>query len=189
MRKYILLLFILSSLLLNAKHLEFMGIPINGSISSFSTKLKNKGFTLLKGNEQLPIGIRGFDGVFAGEECELYVYYNPKTRIVYKCSVFISCNYSIETAENKFDYFKELLNKKYGDVALTSDMMTDVEIDEAEYTLMIIEPPIEVGAKLIGGIVVKIYEPGVYSDSYGIVISYDDMDNFTKNEQDNINDL
>lgn len=83
MRKYILLLFILSSLLLNAKHLEFMGIPINGSIALFSTKLKSKGYTQLQGNNQLPIGIRGFHGVFAGEECELYVYYNPKTKIVY----------------------------------------------------------------------------------------------------------
>lgn len=176
-------------LLLNAKHLEFMGVPINGSIASFSTKLKSKGYTQLQGNNQLPIGIRGFDGVFAGEECELYVYYNPKTKIVYQCRVFINCNSSIETAENKFDSFKELLNKKYGDVALTSDMLTDVESDEPKYSLMIFEPPIDLGAKLIGGIVVKIYEPGAFSDTYEIVISYFDYANCTKNEQNNLDDL
>lgn len=68
-------------------------------------------------------------------------------------------------------------------------MMTDVESDETEYTLMIIEPPIEVGAKLIGGIVVKIYEPGVFSDSYELGISYEDIVNSAKNEQDNLDDL
>ena len=189
MRKYILLLFILSSLLLNAKHLEFMGIPINGSISSFSVKLKNKGFALLQGNDQLPIGTRGFKGVFAGKECEMYVFYNPKSKIVYQCRVFVDCEYNSAYAVNNFYYFKELLNKKYGDVALTSDMMSDVECDEYEYSLIILEPPIEVGAKVLGTIVVRLYEPGEYSDSYGVVISYDDIDNSTKNEQDSINDL
>ena len=189
MRKYILLLVILSSLLLNAKHLEFVGVPINGSISSFSTKLKSKGYTPLQGNNQLPVGIRGFSGVFAGEECELYVDYNPTTKIVYQCKVLINCNYSIETAENKFDYFKELLNKKYGDVALTSDMMTDVESDGTQYSLMIFEPPIEVGANLIGGIGVKICEPGAVSDTYELVISYSDYANYSKNKQNNLDDL
>ena len=86
-------------------------------------------------------------------------------------------------------YFKELLNKKYGDVALTSDMMTDVESDGTQYSLMIFEPPIEVGANLIGGIGVKICEPGAVSDTYELVISYSDYANYSKNKQNNLDDL
>lgn len=67
--------------IMQAKHLEFMGIPINGTITSFQTKLQAKGCTLSKDNNQLPTGNRGFKGVFAGKDCNINVLYDHKTSL------------------------------------------------------------------------------------------------------------
>lgn len=81
-------LFSIVSFSLNAKHLEFMGTPITGTITSFQTKLQSKGCSIAKGNNQLPSGIRGFKGVFAGKDCDIYVWYNHRTKQVYKVRAF-----------------------------------------------------------------------------------------------------
>lgn len=74
MKKLLLFIALVLSISAHAVHLEFMGIPINGSISNFQAKLIAKGCTLDKYSKELPTGIRGFKGVFAGKDCQIIVW-------------------------------------------------------------------------------------------------------------------
>lgn len=189
MKRTILILFgiILLSIVAEAAHLEFMGIPINGTISSFQTKLLAKGSTVGKNNKDLPTGIRSFDGVFAGKDCEIIVWYNHRTKHVYQVRAIVEC-ISLEVAHNTFDYYKNLLNQKYSGVALTSDMLEE-HSEPYDFNMMVIEPPIEVGATLIGSISVNIIDYDTYPASYGLAITYEDFENSQKNNRNIIEDL
>lgn len=182
-------LFSIVSFSLNAKHLEFMGIPITGTITSFQTKLQSKGCSIAKGNDQLPSGIRGFKGVFAGKDCDIYVWYNHRTKQVYQVRAISDCGASLDIAHNTFYYYKNLLNQKYEGMALNSDMVDDSTNTEYEFDMVVIQPPIEVGAQALGTIEVHIIEYDSYPTTYGVAITYEDIEGSSKNKQNTLNDL
>ena len=67
MRKIILILLTLFSLNIWSQHLNMFGIPLDGSIENFASKLSSKGITVDKElSKQLPNGVRAFKGSFAG---------------------------------------------------------------------------------------------------------------------------
>lgn len=72
------------------EHLKFMGIPLTGNINSFQTKLKAKGFEVDKQiNKYAPVGTRIFKGLFAGENAQIFVFYNKKHKTVYRAKAII----------------------------------------------------------------------------------------------------
>ena len=74
------------------EHLKFMGIPLTGSITAFQEKLKAKGIEYdAEGSRQIKVGCRCFKGSFSGEKANFYVYYNEKTKIVYRAKAVITC--------------------------------------------------------------------------------------------------
>ena len=186
-KSLILFIGILTAISANAQHLEFMGIPLNGTIANFQSRLLKKGCRIMKNNSRYPVGIRGFNGVFAGDKADIFVYYNPKTQIVYQARVAIDCDGDKEEANNLFNRYKDLLYKKYGEVSLTSDMLDEQK--EFEYSFMVLQPPIQEGSKLLGGIIVSIKDLQTYPWNYKVVIDYTDIDNFSKNEKSEIDDL
>ena len=117
MRKFycLIIIAILSiSVPVHAQHLKFMEIPLNGTITQFQEKLKAKGMRYDKFTSQhFPEGSRFFDGVFAGEKARLIVYYDIKTKIVWRAKVTI--DYSTkEIWQRKYSEMREILLKKYG---------------------------------------------------------------------------
>lgn len=182
-------LFSIVSFSLNAKHLEFMGTPITGTITSFQTKLQSKGCSIAKGNNQLPSGIRGFKGVFAGKDCDIYVWYNHRTKQVYKVRAISDCGSALDVAHNTFLFHKNLLNQKYEGISLNSDMLEDSTNNEYEFDMVVIQPPIEVGAKALGTIDVHIIDYDGYPTTYGVAITYEDIEGSSQNEQNTLNDL
>lgn len=72
-------------------HLEFLGIPINGTIDSFQKKLASKGIQIdPQRNRYGGKGIRKFKGNFYGYKgCEIDVVYHENTNIVFRVDVFI----------------------------------------------------------------------------------------------------
>ena len=189
LKYFLTIICIFASLSLSAKHLEFMGIPISGTINSFQAKLQAKGCSLASNNKDLPTGIRGFTGVFAGKDCDIIVWYNHKTKIVYQVRAVVDCGSSLDNAHNTFLYYKNLLNQKYKEIALTSDMLEDSSNGDYNFDMVILEPPIEVGAQAIGTINLFIIEYDTYPSSYGVSITYEDLENSTKNENETLNDL
>ena len=97
MKKYLLLilctLFISVSLSAQSKsnqHLKFMGIPINGSITNFQNKLIAKGLSYNKAvSKAIESPVRIFNGQFAGEKADIFVYYNRSLNLVYSVGVVI----------------------------------------------------------------------------------------------------
>lgn len=188
-RLLIFIITVVCCVIVQARHLEFMGIPINGTITTFQTKLQAKGCSLSKESNQLPIGIRGLKGVYAGKDCNIYVWYNHKTKQVYKVRVITNCGKSIDNAHYTFFYYKNLLNQKYSEQALTSDMLEDSNNGEYDFDVMVLEPPIEVGSQLVGSINLYIIEYDTYPTTYGVSVTYEDFDNSFKNEQKTLDDI
>lgn len=85
------------------QHMKFMGIPLDGTISTFTTKLQAKGVKISPNNNKSGVGCRWFIGTFYGESAEIYVYYNPTTKIVYRAKAVIE--------RDKFDLLKDIYDE------------------------------------------------------------------------------
>lgn len=96
------------------EHLKFMGIPINGTITQFQSKLLAKGCTLdRKLNSYLPVGQRAFKGKFVSNDVDITAFYDEKTKVVYRVKAII-CGVSESIAEQEYNKLKEMLSQKYG---------------------------------------------------------------------------
>ena len=117
MKKYFLFIFCFScSLVLFAQneHLSFMDIPIDGTITEFHAKLREKGISHdAKGSSELPIGKRKFKGKFEEERCDIEVSYIPSSKIVYQVKVFVYYDDRIDFAIKKYYSIKEKLNEEF----------------------------------------------------------------------------
>ena len=94
------------------EHLKFMGIPINGTLESFSQKLVAKGMKRQQGWDD----IGTFRGKFAGkDDCKIYVATVPSRNIVYRTTVCLSPRATWEWLESDYNEFKQMLTSKYGE--------------------------------------------------------------------------
>lgn len=79
------------SLSAHSEHLKFMDIPIDGTIASFQSKLESKGIKVNSTkSKEAPNGQRIFEGKFQGYKSEITVFYNRKTKEVYKVEALIN---------------------------------------------------------------------------------------------------
>ena len=119
MKKFIMLwLFAVISVVSLAQntteHLNYMGIPITGTITQFQAKLQTKGCTLDRlVSKSLGVGCRAFKGNFIGNKVTIFVYYDEKTKGVYRVKSVIS-NISESIADQKYEQIKNMLLQKYG---------------------------------------------------------------------------
>ena len=115
-RIFIALLFVFScigAMAQNAnEHLKFMGIPINGTLESFTQKLVAKGLK----REHAWDNALLLKGTFAGKSgsgvCVMRV---PSRNIVYKVVVCLPSKDTWEWLEDDYTEFKRMLTSKYGD--------------------------------------------------------------------------
>lgn len=119
MKLKLTLLLLLLPLLAFAKHAEFLGIPINGNITQFTTKLNNKGFTVNWKYSKISGDARWFNGSYYDRKCQLIAYYTPGTKLVYRVKVIYTLN-SESSAERLMDDLKDALSSKY-DIAFEED--------------------------------------------------------------------
>lgn len=94
------------------EHLKFMGIPINGTLESFSQKLVAKGLKREHAWEDNVL----LKGTFAGKSgsgvCVMRI---PSRNIVYRIVVCLPSRETWEWLENDYTEFKRMLTSKYGD--------------------------------------------------------------------------
>lgn len=115
-RIFIALLFVFScigAMAQNAnEHLKFMGIPINGTLESFTQKLVAKGLKREHAWEDDVL----LKGTFAGKSgsgvCVMRI---PSRNIVYKVVVCLPSKDTWEWLEDDYTEFKRMLTSKYGD--------------------------------------------------------------------------
>jgi len=118
MKKSLLLLMLVSLLTLTSfaqtEHMKFMGIPIDGSLKSFCSKLKKKGFDRDPYDELLSNYCRIYNGEFAGNKSKVFIYSDAKTQNVHSVVVQIS-SFAEDVALMKYNNLKQMLIEKYSE--------------------------------------------------------------------------
>lgn len=110
-------------------HLSFMGIPIDGTVESFSEKLKAKGFY-----QKYEYSSNVFTGQFVHTYADVTIMYEPRNNVVYAVEVEIP-----EYTDTKLDYWERLSNKydenvfkaknDVGDYIIVFPRDSDVHVD------------------------------------------------------------
>lgn len=94
------------------EHLKFMGIPINGTLESFTQKLVAKGLKSIQAAE----GVGLLNGTFAGKnDCNIFVATVPNRNIVSKVVVCLPPRETWAWLESDYNQFKQMLTSKYGE--------------------------------------------------------------------------
>lgn len=103
------------------EHLKFMGFPLDGTIDSFQSKLATKE---VKPNTELNkvigVGTRVFKGSFAGYESDIIVFYEKKTKTIYRAKACIT-NTDKGLFEQIYKKLKTMLIEKYGEPKRTGE--------------------------------------------------------------------
>lgn len=96
---------------ITSKHLTFKGVPIDGTLDEYVSKMKLNGFTHL-GTED---GIAILNGDFAGyKDCHVGISTLKQKDLVYKIAVIFPERETWSTLSSNYFGLKELLTEKYG---------------------------------------------------------------------------
>lgn len=107
------------SILLNAmltfaqstEHLSFKGVPIDGTLNEYVTKMKQNGFLLLSTEDEIAI----LSGDFAGyKDCKVGVTTLKQKDLVYKIVVLFPNQETWSTLSGNYFNLKQMLTDKYG---------------------------------------------------------------------------
>lgn len=92
------------------EHLSFKGIPIEGSMTSFCQKLKDKGLTQVGTDNNIMM----FIGDFTGRQVSIGVDATDDGKNVYSVVVLFDPSGEWKNLVNTYEYYKELYTRKYG---------------------------------------------------------------------------
>lgn len=113
MRRILFLLFTVVSMYCQAQHFSFMGVPIDGKIMDFDTKIKEKGFVTSRAFGTLNSATKmWYEGKFAGNNVQMFTMATPKSGTVFAVGVtrfFQNRKDAVEWAE----LYKKGIEKKY----------------------------------------------------------------------------
>lgn len=109
---FIIALFLMPfSLFAQTDHLKFKGVPIDGTLNQFVTKMQNAGFTKLGQDGKAVI----LEGDFAGyKDCYIVVSTLDNKDLVKKIGVKFNNHDNWRSLENNYQNLKKMLTKKYG---------------------------------------------------------------------------
>ena len=112
MKKFVIILtaFFATISIMAQEHLSFKGIPIEGSMTEFCQKLKNKGFTSIGQENNITL----FTGDFTGREATVGVTATDDGKNVFAVVVLFDPSGEWNTLVNTYDYYKNLYTRKYG---------------------------------------------------------------------------
>ena len=98
-----------------SEHLTFKGVPIDGTLTEFVTKMKTAGFTHLGTQD----GMAALQGDFAGyKNCMVGVYTIKPLNVVSMIGVMFNVRETWSDLEGDYDFFKAMLTEKYGEPAV-----------------------------------------------------------------------
>lgn len=165
------------------EHMKFLGIPLTGSIANFQVKLQAKGIQYDKTtSKQIGAGCRAFKGTFAGETATFYVYYNERTKIVYRAKAVIMCS-NRHNAEQKFEKFQTMLTNKYE----TGISQKGVQEGYPSFSLAVPNRNLD---DTLGYVGMYMTDLGYsFLDDVYLHIDYEDAANTSNNQSRNMDDL
>ena len=181
----LIVLFALAITSINAQgqeHMKFMGIPLNGTINQFQTKLGTKGVTVdVATNKTIGVGCRAFKGSFSGKDAQIFVYYDENTKVVYRAKAVVQSS-DEDICDNNYTYFVNMLSTKYFDAETERGTQ-----DDHESISFFVPNDYEAVYKYLGTI--DVYRSSYYSIYYSVHVDYTDTVNEIKHENRNMDDL
>lgn len=116
MKKIVVTLFLLMSFTLtfaqSSEHLKFKGVPIDGTLSEYVSKMKQAGFQLV----EIDDGVALLEGEFAGyRDCMVGVKTLQKLDLVYEVSVIFPMQNEWSGLNDNYESLKLMLSQKYGE--------------------------------------------------------------------------
>lgn len=161
-------------------HLKFMGVELNGTIDQFQSALSVKGVRLSKDNAHAPAGMRTFEGVFSGEKADIIVFYNVRTKEVYRAKAIIS-KYGEDNVKQALSNMEAKLDQKYGTENKFSDDIKDDHLHEfTQHSYF-------VGNGSIGLFIISTSYSS--QSTFNLHVDYSDSVNASKNNQQEMDDL
>ena len=92
-------------------HLKFKGVPIDGTLNSFTSKLTKKGFSVIQKGDNTTL----MNGSFAGQnDCLAYIFRDEKIDVVNGVVLYFPSLDSWSALEGQYNSIKDLLIEKYG---------------------------------------------------------------------------
>lgn len=118
-KSLLLLLFCVMALSASAQqHFKFLGADINGTISQFTKKMEAAGLTRDYESSKPFNDCRVFEGDFEGYRADFYVYYHPKTKLVYRAKAVVPFGtelYAVDLAQDMIDKILDTYDGRYDD--------------------------------------------------------------------------
>lgn len=156
------------------EHMKFMGIPLDGSIEQFTTKLLNKGMTKDLAHSKASEGKRVFYGAFFDKSATIVVRYDQRTLTVYAAKAYIEF-VSREQADEFFASIKSSIRNKY---SFSSDWLVSERFDRQEYDMQLYN---KTDVFQFGRITIW------YDEFNAVNVWYEDSTNMNRHDQ-NLND-
>ena len=118
MKKIVVTLFLLMSFTLtfaqSSEHLKFKGVPIDGTLSEYVSKMKQAGFQLIGTDD----GVALLEGEFAGYRgCLIGVSTLKSVNVVNTIGVVFPAREDWSSLEGDYEHLKSMLTEKYGEPA------------------------------------------------------------------------
>ena len=114
MKKVFFLFFILFTtnyLYSQESHIEFKGIPLDGTLPSFIKKMEENEFKF----EKFPRDyVAMMNGLFTGKYVDIYILSSPKSKTVWKVSAYYTKKELWTSLKSDYKEMVELFEKKYG---------------------------------------------------------------------------
>lgn len=112
MKKLVLLFvaMLMSTTFFAQEHLDFRGVPIDGHIDNFVSKMEGLGYTLDNKSDKSA----KMSGQFTGRNVELWIFYTRKTHTVWKVVMYFDEDSWSSLKSDYFEY-KKLYTQKYGE--------------------------------------------------------------------------
>lgn len=107
-----ILLLLISAVHTYGQHLEFMGVPIDGSVSELVNNLRQHGYTI--NGQYTNSSTYTFDGYFFGKNCLLVVPLNSNTPIYQITSIVLFKDRDYQDVFNYQEEVKKTIKSIYG---------------------------------------------------------------------------
>ena len=92
------------------EHLDFRGVPIDGHLDDFVSKMETMGYTVKQREGEIVI----MTGQFTNRDVELWIVSSSQTKTVWKVIIDFSKSSSWSSLESSYFEYKDLYIKKYG---------------------------------------------------------------------------
>ena len=113
----VLMLFIGMTVAAQTDHLKFKGVPIDGTLSSFVNKLKQKGFTVQQSDKETVL----LNGDFAAVKGCTVVVSEHESGVVNRVAVMFPSQDTWAMLYNDYSNLKDMLTQKYGKPAVVEE--------------------------------------------------------------------